>query len=137
MTPSGPEDGSVAHARSQKNTAGNGLAAIAAVPTLEELAREPGRVAALPPAVRQALVLRCAAVLAALASPVQTDGFNEPESRGEDHLLDVKEAAQRLGTSTDHLYRHGCTLPFTVRVGSRLRFSSRGIDRYIRVRLGR
>jgi predicted DNA-binding transcriptional regulator AlpA len=110
---------------------------IAAVPTLEELAREPGRAAALPPALRSALVLRCAVVLAALASPAPTDGFSESESRGEDRLLDVKEAAQRLGTSTDYLYRHGRTLPFTVRVGSRLRFSSRGIDRYIRVRQGR
>ena len=137
MIPGGPQDGSLTHAASQKKTAAVRPTALAPVPSLEDLAREPGRAVALPHAVRQALVLRCAAVLAALASPVQTDRFSEPESREEDRLLDVREAAQRLGTSTDYLYRHGRTLPFTVRVGSRLRFSSRGIDRYIRVRQGR
>ncbi len=52
-------------------------------------------------------------------------------------LLDIEEAARRLATSTDWLYRHAKRLPFTVRVGRALRFSTHGIDRYIRQRQGR
>jgi predicted DNA-binding transcriptional regulator AlpA len=53
-----------------------------------------------------------------------------------DTLLDVAEAAKRLGTSEDWLYRHAGELPFTKRLSERqLRFSSRGIDEYIRRRM--
>ena len=60
------------------------------------------------------------------------------ELDGGDTLLRVDDAAARLGTSRDWLYRHAAQLPFTVRAGRRqLRFSSGGIDRYIRQRQGR
>ena len=52
-------------------------------------------------------------------------------------LLNAREAARRLSLSTDYLYRHAKTLPFTVRVGRQLRFSAQGIERYIRLRQGR
>jgi excisionase family DNA binding protein len=55
---------------------------------------------------------------------------------GPDRLLDVQEAARRLGVSTDYLYRHK-GLPFRVQMGRRVRFSSNGIERYIRHRQGR
>lgn len=107
------------------------------MPSLDEIADNPSGVASLPPQLARMLTLRCAVVLAALAG-VEPPAESVPEGVAtEDRLLDVREAAQRLGTSADYLYRHGRTLPFTVRVGSRLRFSSRGIDRYIRVRQGR
>ncbi len=54
-----------------------------------------------------------------------------------DKLLDVEEAARRLSLSCDHLYRHAKELPFTVRIGRRLRFSAKGIEHYIRQRQGR
>jgi excisionase family DNA binding protein len=54
-----------------------------------------------------------------------------------DNLLTVQEAATRLGVSADWLYRKSRRLPFTVRMGRHLRFSSSGIDRYIRQREGR
>jgi excisionase family DNA binding protein len=54
-----------------------------------------------------------------------------------DSLLDAKQAAERLRTSQDYLYRHAARLPFTVRIGRRLRFSAQGLDRYIRQRRGR
>lgn len=62
----------------------------------------------------------------------QREGPAEP-----DRLLTVAEAAQRLGLSKDHLYRHANAYPFVVRLGSRLRFSERGFERYIRQRQGR
>ena len=47
----------------------------------------------------------------------------------------AREAAQRLGTSEDWLYRHAAELPFTKRLSERqLRFSSAGIEQYIRRR---
>ncbi|MFI5089159.1 MAG: hypothetical protein ACHP7P_03775 [Terriglobales bacterium] len=49
-----------------------------------------------------------------------------------DELLDVAEAARRLGVSRDFLYRHHGRYSFTVREGRRLLFSSRGIDMHIR-----
>jgi predicted DNA-binding transcriptional regulator AlpA len=50
----------------------------------------------------------------------------------EDHLLTIDEAAEVLRTSKDWLYRNWKRLPFTVRHSPRqLRFSSKGIERYI------
>ncbi len=67
----------------------------------------------------------------------QTRGNNQtPE--GEDRLLAVEGAAEKLGVPNDWLYRRAKKLPFTVRLGPRhLRFSARGIERYIRRRQGR
>jgi excisionase family DNA binding protein len=53
-----------------------------------------------------------------------------------DRLLTVGDAAARLALTTDYLYRHADELPFTVRVGSHLRFSAAGIDRFIRKNTG-
>jgi len=55
----------------------------------------------------------------------------------EETLLTVDKAAERLGVSKDWLFRRSRTLPFVVRLGRHLRFSSRGIERYLRNRTGR
>ncbi|MGB0014368.1 MAG: hypothetical protein WBQ03_22420 [Candidatus Sulfotelmatobacter sp.] len=49
-----------------------------------------------------------------------------------DELLMVEPAAARLGLSVDYLYRNHFRLPFTRRMGRSLRFSSLGIDEYIK-----
>jgi excisionase family DNA binding protein len=49
-----------------------------------------------------------------------------------DELLMVEQAAERLGLSVDYLYRNHSRLPFTRRMGRSLRFSSLGIDEYIK-----
>jgi len=54
-----------------------------------------------------------------------------------DRRLSVKEAAAKLGTSKDWLYRHAGTLPFTVRIGRGVGFSEAGIERFLRQRSGR
>jgi excisionase family DNA binding protein len=55
-----------------------------------------------------------------------------------DRLLEVSEAAKRLGVSKDYLYRHAKQWPFAVRVGpGHLRFSERGLESWIKNRLGR
>ena len=53
-----------------------------------------------------------------------------------DRLLNIKEASQKLGRSTDWLYRHSSELPFVIRDGRLLRFSEQGIEEYIRRRMG-
>ena len=57
--------------------------------------------------------------------------INRPEPT-EDRLLVTADAASRLGVSKDWLYRHADRVPFTVRLSEgQLRFSAKGIDRYI------
>ncbi len=51
-----------------------------------------------------------------------------------DRLLTVKEAAAILHYTADKLYRHADKFPFTVREGRLVRFSSQGIQTYIRAR---
>jgi predicted DNA-binding transcriptional regulator AlpA len=52
--------------------------------------------------------------------------------RGGSCLLDVQEAAERLGMSTDWLYRHARQLPFTRRVGRRaVKFDPTGLARWV------
>lgn len=59
------------------------------------------------------------------------------EAAQADRRLNVEEAATRLGTSKDWLYRHADTLPFTVRIGRGVGFSEAGIERYLRQRIRR
>jgi hypothetical protein len=49
-----------------------------------------------------------------------------------DELINVPEAARRLGISEDYLYGHHREYPFTRRQGRKLLFSALGIDRHIR-----
>jgi excisionase family DNA binding protein len=99
------------------------------------LLAEPSRAQSLRREQVPALLCQLAALQAVLASRL---GSGETIAAvAEDSLLTVAEAAERLGLSRDWLYRHSRQLSFTVRVGRHLRFSSHGIDRYIRQRQGR
>jgi predicted DNA-binding transcriptional regulator AlpA len=110
--------------------------------TLSDLLQNPQRVIDLPREVVPDMLCQLGAIQTALTArwlTAATSGgggmSQEPE---EDVLLDVEKAAQRLGTSKDWLYRHADKLPFTIRLGARqLRFSAKGIERYIRQRQGR
>ena len=68
-----------------------------------------------------------ATAMARLACPVRTQ-------YPPDELLDIEEAARRLGVSVGYLYRHHRRLPFTRRMGRRLLFSANGIQAYLRSR---
>jgi excisionase family DNA binding protein len=102
--------------------------------SLLDLLRDPARVASLPPQAIPPLLCQLAALQSALAARLLTESAVSSDSQADaDVLLNVTEAAERLGTSPDWLYRHAHQLPFTVRVGPRqLRFSAKGLDRYIR-----
>jgi hypothetical protein len=89
-------------------------AALAQMPTSE-----------LPWALGQLRELEATA-MARLCSGAQA-AVREPEQ-----LLDVEEAAKRLNTSTDYLYRHWKKLPFACKLPFGLRFSESGLNAYIR-----
>ena len=111
-------------------------------PSLDHIAVDPTKALDLPPEIATALLARCAVVQGALVGRLLA-GRGDEEHHGargdqaEDRLLTVEEAATKLGTSRDWVYRHADQLPFTVRIGRQVRFSAQGIDRYIRQRAGR
>lgn len=71
----------------------------------------------------------------ALAARIAEEGIpSSPPSAQNERLLDVREAAAKLGMSPSRLYKQTDQMPFTVREGRSLRFSALGIDRYIRQR---
>jgi len=84
-----------------------------------------------------ALLSQVAALQSALAARLLSVQGHHQTGASEDRLLTVEEAASRLGTSEDWLYRHAPKLPFTVRLAPRqLRFSSQGIATYLERRQG-
>jgi predicted DNA-binding transcriptional regulator AlpA len=55
--------------------------------------------------------------------------------RSESRMVDIGEAAKRLGMSESWLYRNAALLPFSTRPNGRnWRFDTRGIDKYLRDR---
>ncbi len=100
---------------------------------LATLLAHPEQAEDLTPAEARALLLQASALVLALAARTG----DSPNGNREDRLLTVAEATKRLSVSPDWLYRHAKALPFTVRGPCGLRFSSHGIDRYIRQRQGR
>jgi predicted DNA-binding transcriptional regulator AlpA len=84
-----------------------------------------------PIAAALAHLANATALLASIAETTPRAPSVAPPVTPRDELLDVREAARRLRTSVDWLYRHADEFP-VVRIGSRqLRFSSRGLEDWI------
>ncbi len=103
---------------------------------LTDLVRDPSRVANVAREQIPALLTQLSAVQASMAARLVTVSSEDRASNSEDTLLDIADAANRLGVSEDWLYRRTKVLPFVVRVGRHVRFSANGIDRFIRNRMG-
>jgi hypothetical protein len=103
------------------------------VPTLADLLNDPERISALPKEVIADLRGQIAKLDTLLLSGLLTGEQPQPHMDG-DRLLDVAEAAAKLGLSRDALYRNKYS--FVVRIGNRRRFSERGIEKFIRNRTG-
>jgi hypothetical protein len=88
-----------------------------------------------------AVMASLAAAQSMLAARLLTTHHGNASEPQADCLLDVNEAAEKLGMSVDYLYRHQDELPFTVRVGTKerktLKFSELGIHRWIQTRSGK
>ena len=108
------------------------------VPSLDAIASDPEVVAELPPEATVALLARCARVQSALIERQLTGLLIDRNGAAASHtdadgdrLLTIEQAAQRTGLSRGALYRRK-DLPFRVQVGpATVRFSSRGIDKWI------
>ncbi len=86
------------------------------------------------PALVVALSARLSA-LSALALKASTAEVRAHTANGEpERNVSAKEAASRLGISTAYLYRNARHLPFSLRIGRRLLFSLRGLERWNRAR---
>jgi predicted DNA-binding transcriptional regulator AlpA len=108
------------------------------VPSLDTIAADPSLATSVPPPARLPLYFRALAVLNALAPLIAAPSTTPAGAQEEDCLLTVNEAAVKLGLTSDWLYRRAKTLPFTVRPSpGKVRFSLRGIEKYIRHRQGR
>jgi excisionase family DNA binding protein len=109
---------------------------LAALPSLDQLANDPAKASTLPPEVAVALLAKIATLNAVLLVSALAQASTHAAPPEGDRLLTPAEAAKRLATTVDWLYRHARKLPFTVRSGRHVRFSSKGIERYIRERQG-
>jgi predicted DNA-binding transcriptional regulator AlpA len=106
---------------------------IVVVPTLADLLNDLDRISALPKDVIAELRGQIAKLDTLLLGRLLAGGDAQPSADG-DRLLDVTEAAAKLGLSRDALYRN--EYPFMVKIGNRRRFSERGIEKFIRNRTG-
>ena len=117
----------------------SGVAGLFLVPRLEELVADPEQFRVLD--AHTTRVLRTQAITALIllnsydldAARAETDAHIQ--QRG-DRLLNVNQAAEKLGVKRDWLYRHHPDMPFRVRYGRLLRFSELGIEDFIRKRRG-
>lgn len=95
--------------------------------TLDEIA------AGAAPASRDeavALMTKLAAAQAHLAASFA----HLAKNAGEDRLLGITEAAEKLGESVSWLRRRTRKLSFVVRLDGHIRYSARGIDEFIAAR---
>ena len=111
-----------------------------ATPGLDDVTRDPSCAAHLSKEALLTLLLRCSIVHGIISGQLAAIIEHSSQQQGvvaPERLLNVREAAERLAVPPDWLYRNAKKLPFTVRLGpGLLRFSSNGIDRYIRQRQG-
>jgi predicted DNA-binding transcriptional regulator AlpA len=105
---------------------------------LATVAADPTRISGLSADRIPELIGECeqlrARLLAQLVASARPPVPNQGEA-GPDRLLDVNQAAERLGVDPRWIYSRANTLPFTRRLGTRkLRFSERGIQKYVESR---
>jgi len=102
--------------------------------TLDTLTADPGLVQTLPAHVVDHMLIQVTSLLPLLVAKAHAVTTME-KSQQDDRLLCIEEAAAILGKTKDWMYRHADSLPFTVREGRLVRFSSNGLQKYIRARL--
>ena len=90
-----------------------------------------------PPEQLPILSSALAARLASVASrQLEAAAVERAVKAAPDENLSLPEAAQRLSVSESWLYKNSGKLPFRVKVGARVLFSSRGLERWLRQRQG-
>lgn len=104
---------------------------------LSEIIKDPQKANEAAPEEIPILLASLASIQSLLTSRLLAVGI--PATAGtaekEDRLLEIEEAAERLSMSKSSLYKN--KYPFKVHMGSSVKFSSNGIDKYIAQRRGR
>ncbi len=116
---------------------GSSVGGLYQVPLLEELAADPSKARVLDAHTARILTTTALAALNALNSrelALAAERGNGATSERRDRLMNIEQAADKLGVKPDWLYRRHRRLPFTVPQGRMLRFSELGIEDYIRSR---
>ncbi len=118
----------------------SGVAGPHVVPKLEEVAVDPGKTGGLDAHTTELLETAAIAALSALRERKLALAAEErtasPASRP-DRLIKAKEVAERLGVGIDWVYHNPNKLmAFRVRFGTVPRFSEKGLEEFIRKRLG-
>jgi len=73
-----------------------------------------------------------AAMWARLHRPVPLAAEPQPGTQNEARMVGIGEAATYLRMSTSWMYRNAASIPLATKIGSRWRFSTRGLDKYLR-----
>lgn len=102
---------------------------------LTRILENPANISEIAPESLPPLLCQLAALQSALTARLLTTPANGDSSPPDDVLVDVKEAAKRTGLSSSFLYKN--PMPFKVREGGRVLFSSNGISAWIKKRQGR
>lgn len=103
------------------------------LPSLDQLAADPGLARDLPPEVARDLLVRLAGLqpvllAQAVSASAKQDGQPAVEA---DRLLSPEEAARLLGVEVSWLYRHRRRLPFARKLSHKtLRFSEAGLRKW-------
>jgi predicted DNA-binding transcriptional regulator AlpA len=106
------------------------------IPSLDQLAAEPGRAEGMSTQEARALFARCTVVQAALL-PLLLSGIDGADSvpgdsSKDDRLLTPAEAATLMGVKLQWLYRHASQYKFARRLSRKcLRFSEEGLRRWL------
>ena len=109
---------------------------LTAVPTIDELLRDPARAHALPASALIALLASTAAVQAVLSAELLARGQAQP-APAKDRWLKPDEASAVLRRDRRWLYRHARTLPFVKKISARsFLCSETGIHRWLATRQG-
>lgn len=95
--------------------------------SLDDLDRDPQRIAQLTQRQLMALMARVAAIQGLLL----TQALSSAASNEPDRLIPVKEAAAMLGQDETWIYKHQRTLAFCRRNGASVRCSLRGVREYM------
>lgn len=101
------------------------------MPKLAELLDDPAKLSDVPRDCIPGLRGELAQLDTLLLSRLLAAKDQEPP---DDQLLGIAETARRLGMSEDWLYRHHKDFSFTRRMGRKLLFSSKGIEKHLRSR---
>jgi hypothetical protein len=116
------------------------VAGLHVVPKLEEVAVDPGKTGGLDAHTTELLETAAIAALSALRERKLALAAEErmaSQASRPDRLIKPKEVAERLGVGIDWVYHNPNKLmAFRVRFGTVPRFSEKGLEEFIRKRLG-